>query len=110
MRGTQELADTSSLKSRSTRRSRLVAALFLFVCYGTLLYVVLHIRPQHPSQDGVFMFSPVVSQIGEERLRGLLPKSAAQITEDQSSEPARHWTFAPIDIWSSPPGWVATLS
>ena len=56
------------------------------------------------------MFSAVISQIGEERLRGLVAKPGTQVTENQSSEPARHWTFAPIDIWPSPPGWNAALS
>jgi TonB family protein len=92
------------------RRSRLVAVLILFACYAALFYAVVHMRAPQSNQDGVSMFSPLASQIGEERLRGLTSKPGAQVTDDQSSAPASHWTFAPIDIWPSPPGWTATFS
>jgi TonB family protein len=94
----------------SMRRSRLVAVLILLVCYSALFYAAVKTRAPQSNQDGVPMFSAIVSQIGEERRGGLTSKPGAQVTEDQSAAPASHWTFAPIDIWPSPPGWNATLS
>src|ERR1700678_3457257 len=94
----------------SMRRSRLVAVLILLVCYSALFYAAVKTRAPQSNQDGVPMFSAIVSQLGEVRLRGLISKPGAQVTDDQSSAPARHWTFAPIDIWPSPPDWIATLS
>lgn len=56
------------------------------------------------------MLTPVISEVGERRGDALAAKPPAAPVDDQSTPPARHWVFAPIDIWPSAPGWSPTLS
>jgi TonB family protein len=56
------------------------------------------------------MLTPVISAVGVRRGDALAARSPPTAVEDESSPPARHWIFAPIDIWPSTPGRSATLS
>jgi hypothetical protein len=54
---------------------------------------------------GASMFSEIVSEIGERRGLPLAARPLEPASEDQSTPPARHWNFPPIEIRPAAPGW-----
>jgi TonB family protein len=92
-------------------RSRTVVVLLLLSGYLGLLYGVAHTGARRSEATGPPMLTPVISEVGVRRgdaLEGKPPPAA--VVEAESTPPARHWIFAPIDIWPSTPGRAATLS
>jgi TonB family protein len=109
MADTHETVGTPALGAPVWRRSRIVVAVIILICYSALLYALT--RPRLPPVDTNEppMFGPVISEIGEKRA-GITSKGVAPAPADESLVPPQHWSFAPIDIWPSPPQWTATLS
>jgi protein TonB len=78
--------------------------LLLVVGYIALLYGIAHTRAAKSGANGVPMFGPVISRVGQRRGDALAARPAAGSAEDDSLAPARHWIFSPIDIWPTAPG------
>jgi TonB family protein len=93
-----------------TWRSRTVVVLLLLTGYLGLLYGVTHTRAPRSEATGPPMLTPVISEVGVRRGDALVGRPPPAAGEDESPAPARHWIFAPIDIWPSTPGRSAALS
>lgn len=91
-------------------RSRTVVVLLLLTGYLGLLYGVTHTRARRSGATGLPMLTPVISEVGVRRGDALTGRPPPTAVEDESTPPARHWIFDPIDIWPSTPGRSATLS
>ncbi len=109
----QRQAGATSWWPRRSWRSRTVVVLLLLSGYLGLLYGVTHPAARRSEATGLPMLTPVISEVGVRRgdaLTGRPPPTAMEDESTESTPPARHWIFAPIDIWPSPPGRSAALS
>jgi TonB family protein len=91
-------------------RSRTVVVLLILSGYLGLLYGVTHTGARRSEATGRPMLTPVISEVGVRRGDALVGRPPPAAVEDETTAPARHWIFAPIDIWPSTPGRSATLS
>ena len=109
MHGTHQPVWTN-LRAPQWWRSRAAVVVVVLIGYAILFYAVAHTRPPRPSADGFPMLTPVISQRGLRRGDGLGARPPAIPDEDQSTPPATHWIFPPIDLWPSASGWTAVPS
>lgn len=112
-----EMHERPGLESPRSWRTRAIVLAVLTISYGALFYGLQHMpEPQSSFVDSRQMFTPIVSKIGEERLGSTRSKPRRPEEQglrgeyEQSLPPPRHWTFPPIDLSPSAPGWVATSS
>ncbi len=106
----QHQAGATSWWPRGWWRSRTVVVLLLLSAYLGLLYGVTHTRARRSEATGLPMLTPVISEVGVRRGDALIGRPPPAAAEYEFTAPARHWIFAPIDIWPSTPGRAATLS
>jgi len=110
MRATHEPVALTRLKVARLWRSRAIVVLVLVIGYAALFYGIAHTRAPPTKTGGLPMLTPVISEVGTRRGDALTAKPLAIGSEDESTPPARHWIFPPIDIWPSASSWSATLS
>jgi len=110
MRATHEPVALTRLKVARLWRSRAIVVLVLVIGYAALFYGIAHTRAPPTKTGGLPILTPVISEVGTRRGDALTAKPLAIGSEDESTPPARHWIFPPIDIWPSASSWSATLS